>query len=72
MHSQRLKDELIKLRTKAAALPDGFERDELMKTLKQHESSFRLIEWIIEPANQSPPFDVVKIRMYRLQSADKI
>ena len=63
----RLRDRIRTLRAKAGELPDGGERDDLLRKAEQDEISLRLIEWITSPAKIVPPADIVSIRKHRLR-----
>jgi len=63
----RLRDRIRTLRGKAGELPDGDERDDLLRKAEQDEISLRLIEWIMSPGKMAPPGDLVPIRKHRLR-----
>lgn len=63
----RLRDQIRTLRGKAGDLPDGDERDDLLRKAEQDEISLRLIEWIISPGKIAPPDDLIPIRKHRLR-----
>jgi hypothetical protein len=63
----RLRDQIRTLRAKAGELPDGRERDDLLRKAEQSEISLRLIEWITSPAKIAPPDDLIPIRKHRLR-----
>jgi hypothetical protein len=63
----RLRDRIRTLRGKAGELPDGDERDDLLRKAEQDEISLRLIEWITAPGKIAPPEDLVPIRKHRLR-----
>ena len=63
----RLRDQIRSLRGKAGDLPEGDERDDLLRKAEQDEISLRLIEWIISPGNIAPPEGLVPMRKFRLR-----
>jgi hypothetical protein len=63
----RLRDQIRALRGKARELPDGDERDDLLRQAERDEISMRLIEWIISPGKIAPPEDLIPIRKHRLR-----
>lgn len=63
----RLRDKIITLRGKAGELPDGDERDDLLRKAEQEEISLRLIEWITSPGKIAPPEGLIPIRKHRLR-----
>jgi hypothetical protein len=51
---QRLEAEAIHLRQQAGLLPAGFERDRLLRKVRQAEAASRMTEWLKSPGLQAP------------------
>jgi hypothetical protein len=64
-HLDRLSDQIRELRARAERLPDGDERDELLRQARQDEVARRLIEWVTSD-QETPPDDVIPIWRHRL------
>lgn len=50
----RLAAEAKKLRTKAATLPHGIERERLLRKAEQDETAAHLTEWLNSPGLKAP------------------
>ncbi len=51
---QRLAEEAIRLRQQAGLLPAGFEREQLLRKVRQAEAASRMTEWLTSPGLQAP------------------
>jgi hypothetical protein len=63
----RLRDQIKTLRGRAGELPEGGEREDLLRKAEQDEISLRLIEWIVAPGKIAPPEGLVPIKKHRLR-----
>jgi hypothetical protein len=51
---ERLDQEAKRLRTEAARLPPGFERDELLRKARQAETALHVNDWLSSPGLRTP------------------
>lgn len=51
---QRLDAEATRLREQAKFLPAGFEREQVLRKVRQIETASRLTEWLTSPGLQAP------------------
>jgi hypothetical protein len=64
-HVDRLSEQIKELRARAERLPDGDERDELLRQVQQDEIARRLIEWV-NSSDREAPDDVIPIWRHKL------
>jgi hypothetical protein len=63
----RLSDRIKAARDKAARLPAGPDKDDLLSQAKQDEVALRVIQWMTSSGHVAPPSDLLPVKRHRLR-----
>jgi hypothetical protein len=65
--NHHLSDWIKTARAEAARLPDGPEKDILLRQIEQDEVALCVIRWVTSSGHLAPPSDVVPMKRYPLR-----